>query len=300
MILKEETFKKFGYYPSSLKLKSHKMIIVKCDKCGKIREIPNQNYRDLCHSCGLKKDIIFLLARHNIQKDDIIRLYVIEKFSLADISIKYNISITTAGKYLKKLNVQIRKSGSLGGIRKIEIDKSYLKELYEDKKMTIGECAKKINSNNSMIYELLKFFNISIRKRNYDKKGKHFTLKTKRKMSESHKGQHTSPKTEFKKGHKKSIKAFSYQSSWEKNYERNVLLPLNESYKKQFRLKNFNHPFDFAIPKWKLLIEIDSDYWHSFPKAIKRDKEVSAFVEKSEWNMIRITEENLKEWGIVK
>lgn len=54
MILEEETFKKFGYYPKDLKPQSHKRIIVKCDECGIIREIYKYRYFSLCRSCGLK------------------------------------------------------------------------------------------------------------------------------------------------------------------------------------------------------------------------------------------------------
>jgi len=51
-ILEEETFKKFGYYPSDLKPQSYKRILAKCDECGKIREIRKDAYRSLCISCA--------------------------------------------------------------------------------------------------------------------------------------------------------------------------------------------------------------------------------------------------------
>ena len=51
MILEEETFKEFGYYPSDLKLHSKKKILASCDDCGKIREIHKYSYRDFCMSC---------------------------------------------------------------------------------------------------------------------------------------------------------------------------------------------------------------------------------------------------------
>lgn len=52
MILEEETYKKFGYYPSDLPVSSHKRIIVKCDNCDKVREIAKGAYRALCKSCA--------------------------------------------------------------------------------------------------------------------------------------------------------------------------------------------------------------------------------------------------------
>ena len=55
VILEEETFKKYGYYPCDLKPLSGKTIIVACDKCGKIREIRKSSYRALCMSCACKE-----------------------------------------------------------------------------------------------------------------------------------------------------------------------------------------------------------------------------------------------------
>ena len=54
MILEEETFKKFGYYPSGLKNKSGRKILVQCDECGGIREVFRYGYCARCHQCGLK------------------------------------------------------------------------------------------------------------------------------------------------------------------------------------------------------------------------------------------------------
>lgn len=54
MILEEETFKKFGYYPKELKPKSGRRILAKCDECGKIRDIFRYGYCNRCHQCGLK------------------------------------------------------------------------------------------------------------------------------------------------------------------------------------------------------------------------------------------------------
>lgn len=51
MILEEETFQKFGYYPRNLKSKSNKRILVTCDKCNKIRELRKEDYRNLCKFC---------------------------------------------------------------------------------------------------------------------------------------------------------------------------------------------------------------------------------------------------------
>ena len=39
MILEEETYRKFGYYPGDLKPKSNKKVLAMCDECEKVRVI---------------------------------------------------------------------------------------------------------------------------------------------------------------------------------------------------------------------------------------------------------------------
>jgi 5-methylcytosine-specific restriction endonuclease McrA len=55
VILEEETYKKFGYYPGELKPQSHKKILIACDDCGKIRESSKNTYHARCGSCISKK-----------------------------------------------------------------------------------------------------------------------------------------------------------------------------------------------------------------------------------------------------
>lgn len=54
MILEDETFNAFGYYPSALTPKSAKRILAACNECGKIRECRKHNYHTLCRSCSAK------------------------------------------------------------------------------------------------------------------------------------------------------------------------------------------------------------------------------------------------------
>lgn len=54
MILENETFTKFGYYPSMLAPMSKKGILAKCDDCGEIREVSKHGCHALCRSCAQK------------------------------------------------------------------------------------------------------------------------------------------------------------------------------------------------------------------------------------------------------
>lgn len=56
MIDENTTFALFGYYPSELRPKSNKKIVVICNKCGKIREVYRYGYSNLCISCAKKDD----------------------------------------------------------------------------------------------------------------------------------------------------------------------------------------------------------------------------------------------------
>ena len=55
MILDEETYREFGYYPKELSPRSGKRILAKCDGCGKIREITKHDYRSKCPTCSVVK-----------------------------------------------------------------------------------------------------------------------------------------------------------------------------------------------------------------------------------------------------
>lgn len=54
MILEEETFEVYGYYPGELKPQSAKKILATCDECGKVRITSKNSYCSLCLSCAHK------------------------------------------------------------------------------------------------------------------------------------------------------------------------------------------------------------------------------------------------------
>ena len=54
MILEEETFKRFGYLPSTLAQRSGKPILATCDGCDKVRETTKHDYHSFCNSCTKK------------------------------------------------------------------------------------------------------------------------------------------------------------------------------------------------------------------------------------------------------
>jgi len=67
MILEEETFKEFGYYPSELSLESHKKILAICDDCGKAKITSKNGYRTLCTSCANKGELNGFFGKRHIE-----------------------------------------------------------------------------------------------------------------------------------------------------------------------------------------------------------------------------------------
>ena len=73
---------------------------------------------------------------------------------------------------------------------------------------------------------------------------------------------------------------------------------LNErgvEYVEQYRKVGNAHPYDFLLPKYNLLVEIDGHYWHSLPHQIKKDREQVDFAIARGYNIVRIDTEELKD-----
>lgn len=68
MILEQETYGKFGYYPSELSPKSGKKILAACDDCGKVRAIQKRQYRAFCPPCSRKGDRNARWGKHHSEE----------------------------------------------------------------------------------------------------------------------------------------------------------------------------------------------------------------------------------------
>jgi hypothetical protein len=65
----------------------------------------------------------------------------------------------------------------------------------------------------------------------------------------------------------------------------------------QYRLKDNGWPYDFFIPAGILLVEVDGDYWHSLPGRAERDAQKDELAKERGFELLRITETELKESG---
>lgn len=120
------------------------------------------------------------------------------------------------------------------------------------------------------------------------------STKTREKQSES-------MKKSWMSGKRKREKKFV--SSWEKKFY-DILIKHYQPYykiKRQFYLKGLNHPFDFAIPDVKILIEIDGIYFHNLYGGKERDAEINEFVWRTypDWSLFRFDDNDLKNMGLI-
>ena len=56
-----------------------------------------------------------------------------------------------------------------------------------------------------------------------------------------------------------------------------------------------NYFLDFYIPSLRLVVEVNGDYWHSFPDRINRDKMLEKYVKSTGRNIIFIWEHEIKD-----
>ena len=75
----------------------------------------------------------------------------------------------------------------------------------------------------------------------------------------------------------------------------------DQDLRRQYYLKGINHAFDFALPDFKVLIEVDGDYTHSRPGRPERDAEINEFLWRTypDWTLYRYTDADMRKLGIV-
>lgn len=71
-------------------------------------------------------------------------------------------------------------------------------------------------------------------------------------------------------------------------------------YVTEHRLEGDSHPFDFFVPSIALLIEVDGVYWHSTPRAKKRDRLKDALAAERGFKLLRISGAEIRELGALE
>lgn len=69
---------------------------------------------------------------------------------------------------------------------------------------------------------------------------------------------------------------------------------LNILFKRKMPIQKYGHLYDFYIPKFNLLVEMDGEYFHSIPKQKIKDIEQMRIAENLGYNIIRITDVQIR------
>ena len=98
---------------------------------------------------------------------------------------------------------------------------------------------------------------------------------------------------------------FVFKSTLELRFAE-LLKNLNINYEEQFRIENVKSFYDFYLPEYNILIEVDGDYWHCNPRKykepiydaqkhnVKKDIEKNKLALDNGYNLIRFWEYDIK------
>lgn len=70
-------------------------------------------------------------------------------------------------------------------------------------------------------------------------------------------------------------------------------------YKRQFPIEKHGHQYDFYIPAKNLLVEMDGVYWHSTEEQVKKDEEQMTRAKELGYNIVRITDNQIKQNSLI-
>ncbi len=98
------------------------------------------------------------MGKINIQKDELVKLYLKKKLSTIEIAKRYNCSYTTICKKLHQEGIKLRRK-----FKKINATKHLLKKLYINKQMPSTAISKEVGCSPSTIIARLREYKIPIR-----------------------------------------------------------------------------------------------------------------------------------------
>lgn len=68
----------------------------------------------------------------------------------------------------------------------------------------------------------------------------------------------------------------------------------NIEFESQYRRVGNKHPYDYFLPQYNLLVEIDGHYWHSKPAQKIKDRKHNRDAKRKGYNIVRINTQKLK------
>ena len=68
---------------------------------------------------------------------------------------------------------------------------------------------------------------------------------------------------------------------------------LNIEYKRQYPIEKYGHQYDFYVPKYNLIVEMDGEYFHNQPKQKLKDKKQTKRCIELGYEIVRITDKQV-------
>ena len=187
--------------------------------------------------------------------------------------------------YIKKYHKDFECTRSRNGNRKLNndikqkklkikaTDLEDIKRLYFKEKLNMQQIAKRYNCTAAVVCHYFKKFNIVSRTK-----------------SEILKERFNDPKFR-EKVRQNNIKNYLKRRKYNTKPEQDFVYYCqsnNIEFIEQYRHVGNGHPYDFFLPKYNLLVEIDGTYWHSFPKQQLKDQQHVDDAIKKGYNIVRI------------
>ena len=239
MILEEETYERFGYYPSELPPKSHKPILTKCDCCWKERIRQKAFYYPLCYSCAKKGERNPWYGKQ-LSEEHKRKISEAHKGKILSEETKKKISEAVSGEKHPLYGQKGDEAPFYGKTHTEETKKKMSESHKGDKHPLFG---KKLSE------EYKKKISVTL-KENPPFLGRHHTDESKEKLREARKHQifptiDTKPELIFIDFYNKFDIANRVKDTRDNSFHIGRLNP------------------DFIIPDMKIAIFINGDYWHS-------------------------------------
>jgi len=215
-----------------------------------------------------------------LNKDDLYELYINQKLSMQEISVKFGITPATVLNSLRRYNIDTRLKNGKNELCLPKYPENVLRYMYHTKKYSLHDIATKLKYYNNGTAVRYDFLYYGIELRDYKIAGDN-TYTQKPELREVH-------RTNF---YKRPLNA--NRITWIEQAFIDWANEYSVSIKREYQLKENWHRYDFFVCDTKILVEMDGTYWHSFDDAKRRDATFDLYAKRCGYKVIRIKEENI-------
>ncbi len=221
------------------------------------------------------------IRKIEISKKELEGLYIRNRMTIYQIGEKFSCDGVTILDRLRQYHIPIRKRGELAMKKyRIEIPEEIIRDLYIKKKIPISQIKKIFNCSATTLHKRIGRYDIPIRNISEALKGNPSPMKGKHHTKETRKKLSMLTVRQLASGTMKK-KDTSIEIELEEELKRN-----NIYYQKQIPLCNVTVA-DFYLPKYKIAIYADGDYWHNLPVVKNRDAKQKRTLEGNGYHVLR-------------